>query len=316
MPIAWVTGAKGFIGMFLCLYLFKKGYRVLGLGHGAWPLELASQFGLSYWVNGEIDDSNLSQLLNYSGVPEVIYHLAGGSSVGLSMQVPNEDFRRTVVSTANLLEWIRLHASKSKLLLISSAAVYGNSLTTPIKEEGLYVPYSPYGFHKKSSELLCESYSKSFGLKIGIVRLFSIYGPGLRKQFLWDLSCRLMLNPDNLEFNGSGMESRDWLYVEDAVRLLSTVAENVSDVFLIVNGGTGISTSIRDVVDLFCKALDINPTVQFSGIQRPGDPQSLVADIGRITSFGFSPQYNLDVGVRKYIDWYKSFYHDTSPRIT
>jgi UDP-glucose 4-epimerase len=306
MSVAWVTGAKGFIGKFLCLHLSQQGYKVLGLGHGAWPLKIAAQHGLSYWVNGEINESNLAQMLNHSGTPEVIYHLAGGSSVGLSLQFPNEDFRRTVTSTASLLEWIRFHIPQVKLLLVSSAAVYGNSQSTCIPEDGLYTPYSPYGFHKRAAELLCESYACNFGIRTAIVRLFSIYGPSLCKQLLWDLSCRLSTNPVYLEINGSGKELRDWLYVQDAVILLTTVAKNISTELLVVNGGTGIGTSVREIVDMLCQSWGLNPLLEFSGVQRPGDPQSLIADSQKITSLGFSPQCNTNVGIQKYVDWYKS----------
>jgi UDP-glucose 4-epimerase len=315
MSVAWVTGAKGFIGRYLCLHLSQQGYTVLGLGHGAWPLEIAAQSGLSFWVNGEIENSNLAQILHHSGAPDIIYHLAGGSSVGLSMQFPNEDFRRTVVSTSTLLEWIRLHTPRSKLLLVSSAAVYGNSQTTPILEDSLYTPYSPYGFHKRSAELICESYSQTFGIQSAIVRLFSIYGPGLYKQLLWDLSSRISQAPKQLEINGSGEELRDWLYVEDAVHLLTTVANNISAELLVVNGGTGIGTAVQDIVKLSCTAWGYHPQVKFSGIKRPGDPQCLIANTNKINDFGFTAQYNLSQGIQKYVNWYRGLNSNTTTTI-
>lgn len=218
MTIIWVTGARGFIGKNLSNYLAQKGDQVLGLGHGALPPEISSKFGISYWVNGEIEDSNLRQLLEKSGQPDFIYHLAGGSSVGLSIQAPAEDFRRSVSTTAALLEWIRGNVPETKLVVSSSAAIYGNNHTDKILENGCFTPYSPYGFHKRAAELLCESYAHNFGLKIAIVRLFSVYGPGLTKQLLWDLCHRLQKSPSILELHGTGNEIRDWLFVEDAVQ--------------------------------------------------------------------------------------------------
>lgn len=306
MSVIWVTGAKGFIGKHLCAHLSQKGEHVLGLGHGTWPLEIAVNSGISYWINGEIEDTNLWQLMSNSGSPDIIYHLAGGSSVGLSLQSPHEDFRRTVLSTSAILEWVRLHSPNTRLVVSSSAAIYGNSQIAYIPEEGSYTPYSPYGFHKRSSELLCESYNQNFGLQIAIVRLFSIYGPGLYKQLLWDLCNRLRSSPSKLEMNGTGEELRDWLYVNDAVKVLIKVANSTFDKFLIVNGGTGKGRSVKDVVSLTCQCWGISPEIFFSGQKRVGDPLTLVANTQKLTQLGFTPKYELKQGIQNYTDWFNS----------
>lgn len=306
MSVVWVTGARGFIGKHLSIYLSQCGERVLGLGHGAWPLEIAIESGISFWVNGEIEDSNLWKLIEHSGNPDIIYHLAGGSSVGISLQSPTEDFRRTVTSTATLLEWIRIHSPQTKLVLSSSAAVYGNTQVSHIPEEGNYTPYSPYGFHKRSAELLCESYVQSFGLQISIVRLFSIYGPGLYKQLLWDLCSRLRQLPDKLDMNGTGEELRDWLYIEDAVKILVAVASSITDELLVINGGTGKGICVSDVVDLTCQAWHVSPKITFSGQSRPGDPLTLVANIDKLDRLGFKLQHNLIEGINNYVNWFQS----------
>jgi UDP-glucose 4-epimerase len=305
MSVIWVTGAKGFIGKHLCSHLSKQGKQVIGIGHGTWSLDIAKNAGVSYWVNGEIENANLSQLLKNSGAPDIIYHLAGGSSVALSLQSPNEDFRRTVTSTATLLEWIRLFVPTTQLVMISSAAVYGDNKISHIPEYGNYTPYSPYGFHKRSSELMCESYASSFGLKVIIVRLFSVYGSGLQKQLLWDLCCRLSQLPNQLEMNGTGEELRDWLYIEDTIRLLVNIPDLTSDNFLIINGGTGKGTCIKDVVSMICRAWRLSPEILFSGCQRPGDPISLVANIEKIDKLGFTSLYDLEIGISKYVEWFK-----------
>jgi UDP-glucose 4-epimerase len=306
MSIVWITGAKGFIGRHLSQYLANNANLVLGIGHGAWPSELAIQNGISYWINGEIEDSNLWQLLEHSGKPDTIFHLAGGSSVGFSLQSPKEDFYRTVASTATLLDWIRIFTPKTKLVVISSAAVYGNTAIQPITEIGRYTPYSPYGFHKRTLELLCESYTQNFDLLISIVRLFSIYGPGLYKQLIWDLCCRLSHAPVQLEMQGTGKELRDWLYITDAVKILATVCQHQTQPFAIINGGTGFGTSVRDVVSRVCQAWHLSPQIHFSGKNRLGDPQQLVADITELQKLGVEIEYTLDLGVAAYVDWFKS----------
>lgn len=306
MAPVWVLGAKGFIGQYLSRYLAGKGHRVLGLGHGLWPVELAAETGVSYWINGEIDSANLSQLLKVGGAPATIYHLAGGSSVGLSMQSPLEDFQRTVSTTAALLEWVRAFQPDSKIVSVSSAAVYGDCPKPVLAEDGQYTPYSPYGFHKRLLELLCESYVRNFGLKVAIVRLFSIYGAGLQKQLLWDFGGRLMERPQQMTMHGTGAELRDWLHVSDAVRLLDAAASCAGDDFTILNGGTGVGTSVATVLNMMCAAWGCSPELVFSGDRRTGDPINLVADVSRVKKLlNVQPQMQLADGIADYVRWLK-----------
>ncbi len=305
MSVVWVTGAIGFIGRHLCNYLSKQDYQVSGIGHGAYFPEVSKQAEITHWINGDIEATNLQQLLEKSGHPATIYHLAGGSSVGLSLQTPAEDFRRSVVSTAALLEWIRSSSPQTKLVVSSSAAIYGDTPAENIPEEGTFTPYSPYGFHKRASELLCASYAQNFGLQIAIVRLFSIYGPGLRKQLLWDLCCRLQKSPTTLELHGTGNEIRDWLYIQDAIEILVAASTAASPVPLIVNGGTGQGTCVRDVATLLSQKMSPSVELKFSGQQRVGDPFSLVADTTRLQTLNYTPQYSLDSGLDNYVSWFK-----------
>ncbi len=314
MAVVWVTGAHGFIGKNLSNYLAQEGNQVLGIGHGAWPSEIATKSGVFYWVNGEIDDSNLRQLQEKCGQPDVIYHLAGGSSVGLSIQSPAEDFRRSVSSTAALLEWVRGNVPETKLVVSSSAAIYGNARMDVITEDGYFTPYSPYGFHKRAAELLCESYAHNFGLRIAVVRLFSVYGPGLCKQLLWDLCCRLRQSPSLLKLHGTGNEVRDWLYIEDAVRILVAASASACCTPFIVNGGTGIGTCVRDVATLLCKVWGQLIEVQFSGEQRVGDPFSLIADTKRLQSLGLVCQHKLSSGLEKYVNWFRQLNTDINQK--
>ena len=94
----------------------------------------------------------LDLLMAAQGTPDVVYHLAGGSSVGASLQAPSEDFRRTTISTALLLEWLRTKAPQAKLVCASSAAVYGDTGGLPATETYAPLPVSPYGHHKLMME--------------------------------------------------------------------------------------------------------------------------------------------------------------------
>ena len=307
MPIIWITGGKGFIGRHLARRCAEGGAAVFGIGHGSWPAGDARHWSVSHWINGEVESSNLSQLASISGPPDTVFHLAGGSSVGVSLQSPLEDFTRTVETTARLLEWARIHAAETKIVAVSSAAVYGAGLSGPIPESAPTRPYSPYGYHKSMMEALCRSYGENFGLKAAIVRLFSVYGEELHKQLLWDICCKLDGEASApLLLGGTGREIRDWLHVSDAVSLLWMARQACSPGCPVLNGGTGHGTAVMEVARSVCEAWQAPVEIRFSGLARPGDPESLVADTAKAISMGFGPAVTFAQGVRRTVDWFRS----------
>jgi UDP-glucose 4-epimerase len=306
MPIAWVTGARGFIGRRLAVYLRHQGLVVCGIGHGHLPAESWGDAGLAAWSNSEINAEALGRLANEAGAPDLIFHLAGGSAVGASLNAPFEDFTRTTGTTARLLEWLRMHSPRSKLVVASSAAVYGDTGGVPAQESRGAAPVSPYGYHKLMMEQLCHEYSRVFGLQTAVLRMFSVYGEGLRKQLLWDCSVKLMQDAESIELGGTGEELRDWVHVDDAAAMMHRVAELASVDCPIFNGGSGVAVRVRDIVTLLSESLNRSVRVRFSGISRRGDPMVLVADAARLTSVGVSCRVPINLGVRRYADWFKT----------
>lgn len=307
MATIWITGGKGFIGRHLARYLAGQGDRVFGLGHGAWPPMEAAHWGFAGWVNGEISSSNLGQLSQLHGAPDAIFHLAGGSSVGTAMANPQEDFHRTVVSSAELLEWVRLHSPATRVIAVSSAAVYGAGHADPISEDAITTPFSAYGAHKLMMETLCRSYAANFGLQVVIPRLFSVYGAEIRKQLLWDLCCKFAAG-GKVELGGTGEELRDWTDVRDVARALGLVARLASQQAHSLNIATGVATPIRDIAAIVAArwSEDGSSSFTFSGRSRPGDPVNLVADVSRLRALDIACPIVPAQGVAEYVDWFKS----------
>lgn len=302
----WVTGANGFIGRHLVRESASSGHAVHGVGHGALDPADARALGLQTWINGEVDAANLSALAAAHGLPSRVFHLAGGSSVGLSIERPFEDFSRTVASTARLLEWLRSFAPESRLIVVSSAAVYGADHTGPIPESAALAPMSPYGHHKLMMEQLCQSYVQSFGIRCMVVRLFSVYGPNLRKQLLWDICSRLRSEPRTLDLGGTGAEIRDWTDVRDVVRLLTRVAEEAwQGNFDVINGGSGRGVSVAGIADGLIRHWQSSTVVHFSGVARPGDPTSLLADNRRVLDMNFDWHIPPERGLADYVEWFR-----------
>jgi UDP-glucose 4-epimerase len=306
---AWVTGAHGFIGRYLAQQLARSGHAVYGLGHGLWPAEEARQWGVSDWTNGDISASNLEHMRQCFGLPDVVFHLAGGASVGLAMSNPHEDFRRTVIGTAELLEWQRQHAPSARLVAVSSAAVYGAGHGGAIAEDAPVSPFSPYGTHKFMMEEMCRSYAKNFGLHVATPRLFSVYGAGLKKQLLWDLCGKLQAGAD-CELGGSGEELRDWIDVRDVVQCLQSVAQVACQDAPIINIAAGVGTSVRTIAELVSRhwagAGQSLRAMRFNGLSRPGDPFSLTADVHKMRSLGLPNRIALEQGLADYVAWFRS----------
>jgi UDP-glucose 4-epimerase len=304
--IVWITGANGFIGRYLARALADAGFAVHGIGHGAINGADKRALGLQSWLNGEIDAANLNAIAAAHGRPSIVFHLAGGSSVGLSIAQPFEDFSRTVASTARLLEWVRGSAPECRVIAASSAAVYGSGHAGAIVENAALTPMSPYGQHKLMMEELCNSYAVNFGLQSTAVRLFSVYGARLRKQLLWDICSRLAQGGAELVLGGTGAEIRDWTEVHDVARLLTKLGEQPQrENFRVINGGSGRGTTVAEIATMLLKCWDREMPVRFSGSARVGDPFSLVADDESLRQLHFDWKIPIDQGLADYVTWFK-----------
>jgi UDP-glucose 4-epimerase len=306
----WITGAAGFMGRYLARALADEGHVVHGIGHGALTDSEKQRLGLRTWLNGEIDAASLNALAAH-GLPSKVFHLAGGSSVGLSIAQPLEDFSRNVVSTARLLEWLRGASPESLVVAVSSAAVYGADHRGPILEGAAPAPMSPYGRHKLMMEQLCQSYAETFGMRTLVARLFSVYGPELRKQLLWDVCSRLQQGEQTLVLGGTGAEIRDWTDVRDVARLLTVIADQPQpETFRIINGGSARGTSVAEITGMLVRNWGTDVAVRYSGVVRPGDPPSLLADDTLLRRLPFDWQITLEQGIADYVKWFKGCVRD------
>jgi UDP-glucose 4-epimerase len=167
---------------------------------------------------------------------------------------------------------------------------------------------SPYGHHKRMMEQLCQSYAATFGVQSIALRLFSVYGPGLRKQLLWDLCNRLRDGNRKLVLGGTGSETRDWTNVRDIARLLAILRTYaVLGPYHVLNGGSGVGTTVAQIADCVIDSWgDGGISVEFSGRVRAGDPISLISESSKLEALGFEWATRLDDGLNEYVQWFES----------
>lgn len=303
MKTVLITGAHGFLGRYCAAEFSRQGYRVMGIGHGTWDNSAVAGAGIDFWLEGDI---SLEQLVSLPWRPDIIVHAAGSGSVSFSLSHPMQDFERSVTTTLTVLEYARLAGYAPRIVLISSAAVYGCADESQIAEDTSLHPTSPYGVHKRMAEQLCFAYGEHFAVESSVIRFFSVYGPGLRKQLLWE-ACRRMSTAEAsepLEFFGTGSETRDWLHAKDAALLVRLVGEH-AHAGLVINGGTGEAVAVCDILKHLAVEMRWRGTIGFNGIVRTGDPGHLCADRTRAGKLGWSPSVPLSDGLADYVAWFR-----------
>jgi len=295
-----VTGGLGFLGRAVARLFSARGHTVLGLGHGQCTASAARSLGYTAWFEGELSSACLAALPRAF---DVVVHCAANSSVAYSLDHPLEAFRSTVQGTAELLDHLRQTSPGALLLFPSSAAVYGAADDRPLVETDTPNPVSPYGFYKRMTEELLDCYAQYHGIRVASVRFFSIYGPGLRKQLLWDAANRLLSGASPAVFWGTGEETRDWIHVNDAASLINHLADSSKGPYLVVNGASGKRVTVSDVLHQMRDALGSRVEIEFNGKIKPGDPRFYDADVSRLQQIGWQPSVSLADGLADHARW-------------
>jgi UDP-glucose 4-epimerase len=296
-----VTGVAGFIGGHFAEYYITQEYNVIGIDNK--PKDQISTTTLFEYKQLNLPDDQLHNLIK-KHKPDICIHCAGGSSVGFSVENPLKDFNSSALVTFHLLNSLRKFSPECKTIYPSSAAVYGNPISLPISENHPLKPISPYGYHKILCETICNEFSQLYALNIHILRIFSAYGPNLRKQIVWDTFNKVK-KENQLILYGTGKETRDFIYIDDIINATDIILNSSVNNYDIYNIASGKETSIRELAELIAKELNVNIPIVFNEITRKGDPKNWRADISKIKKLGFEPRTKLKEGILKLKDWFE-----------
>ncbi len=293
-----VTGGTGFLGSRLAEENVRIGNQV-----EVW--DLCERETSKYPIYGiDMNDEKLMTERLRAFQPDIIFHCAGSADVRVSVENPKLDFERNVCITHNLLFGLhKLNMHNTRLIFLSSAAVYGNPISLPIKENMEINPLSPYALHKAMCEHICTYFRKNYGVDARIARIFSAYGAGLKKQIFWDMYQKINKTSE-LNMFGTGRESRDYIHVDDVVQALNLIANQKKSDWYIYNVANGEETQIRQVAELFARCAEISEDkIHFDGNVREGDPLNWCADITRLKSLGYHKSISIHTGVSDYYKW-------------
>lgn len=295
----FITGVAGFLGCHAAKHFHEHGWNVVGID--SVPIEGAHLSMLSAYYSMKLPDTSLGDLLKKHS-PDVCIHCAGSASVGLSVTEPASDFYANTVLTFEVLNVLRLNAPECRFILLSSAAVYGNPQILPVNETQPAAPISPYGFHKLQCEQLCREFAGVYGMHTASMRIFSAYGIGLRRQVIWDI-CQKALIQHKLILQGTGRESRDFIHASDIATALEIVATSAPMTGEVYNLGTGREVTIEELARTILMVLDIDGAPVFDGVVPQGTPLNWRADISSLSNLGFSPSVTLEEGLRSVAQW-------------
>lgn len=290
-----IIGSYGFIGSYVASELNTK-YEIFGCDI------IPSTDRLYYQVDR---DSPTYAFAFKENQFDVCINCAGSANVQESIINPLNDFNSNLANLCNLLEVIIKYNPECKLINISSAAVYGNALSLPISVSSPLNPLSPYGVHKMLADNLVTKYAELFNISVCSVRIFSAYGNGQKKLFLWDCFQKISNTPKGgiVNFYGTGHESRDYIHISDIVQQIELVIDNAPFKGEVYNVANGEEVLIKDIIQLMQQALNKELRAKFSGTTRPGDPVNWRADISPMIEWGYKKSVPIQTGVKDYIQW-------------
>jgi UDP-glucose 4-epimerase len=294
---ALVTGGAGFIGSHIVESLVSKGAEVICIDD-----ESAPQNSKFYWnksaqnIVSDIRDEKLRNL--YKNV-DVVFHLAARSRIQPTVGNPSECFSVNVLGTQEVLEASRVNGVK-RVIYSASSSYYGNRNIPPFKEDMLPGCATPYSLSKWQGEQICDLYSKLYGLSTVSLRYFNVYGPRepLQGQYapVIGLFKKQFKEGKPMTIVGSGMQRRDFTYIDDVVEANLMAAER-NDVTGILNIGTGVNYSIEEIAKMIGGK---NPNIEYVS-ERIGETRETLADNLRAQqTIGWKPKTSLSDVINNY----------------
>jgi len=329
----YITGAAGFIGFHAVKKFLDKGFNVHGFDSinnyydvklKKSRLSILKKYKNFSFTKGLLENQKLLNLSVTKFKPSIIIHLAAQAGVRYSIDNPDVYLNSNIIGTFNVIK-IANKIGVKHLIIGSSSSVYGANKKIPFQEiDKTDHQVSFYAATKKSTESLAHSYSSLWKLPITMLRFFTVYGPFGRPDMAYYKFTKKILEGKKIDIYNKGKMYRDYTYVDDIVygiyKLINKIPsqnskkkfkkDSLSPVapFRILNIGNTKKIFLLDFINTLEKELNIKIKKNYLPMQK-GDVHSTLSDsslLKRIT--GYNPKTNYKVGIRKFLNWYLSYY--------
>ncbi len=327
-----VTGSAGFIGFHLCKLLLSEGFLVHGYDGITDYYDVKLKKRRHEILNdhpnftstvGMLEDQSLVDKEFSKFSPNVVIHLAAQAGVRYSLENPRAYIESNIVGTFNIMEAARKNDIKH-LLMASTSSVYGANQSMPFDERNKTdTQLTIYAATKKANENMAHSYAYLHKLPTTMFRFFTVYGPWGRPDMALFKFTKQILNNDEIDIYNNGEMYRDFTYVDDLVNgiklLIDAVPETGKSVcntdsispvgpYRVVNIGNSKKIKLLDFINAIESELDIEAKRNMMPMQ-VGDVKETWADVSLLEALtGFSPNTNINQGIKNFINWYKEYY--------
>lgn len=318
-----VTGSAGFIGMHTALRLLRDGHDVVGVDNLNPYYDVAlKRARLARLVHpcfaqleADLSDAAVTRALFDTERVDRVVHLAAQPGVRHSLVDPHAYTTSNITGFLNVLEGCR-HGKVSHLVYASSSSVYGANSRLPFSEDQRTDhPVSLYAATKRANELMAHSYGHLFGLPATGLRFFTVYGPWGRPDMSPISFARAIAAGQPINVFNHGRMQRDFTYVDDIVEgIVRTLAIPASPdpesgaPHALYNIGNHEAVALDVYIDMLARALG-RPAIRNYKPMQPGDVPATYADTAKLRALtGFAPSTPLEVGIARFVEWFKSYY--------
>ncbi|HKM03976.1 MAG TPA: NAD-dependent epimerase/dehydratase family protein [Lachnospiraceae bacterium] len=319
-----ITGGAGFIGYHLSKELLGQGATVIGFDSITDYYDVSikrdrlaelGDFENYTFIEGDMADKLSVDKLFTTYHPDIVVSLGGQAGVRYSIDNPSAYIQSNIVGFFNILEACRFNPVKH-LLYASSSSVYGGNAKIPFSTtDQVDTPVSLYAATKKSDELMAYAYCKLYGIKATGLRFFTVYGPMGRPDMAYFKFAKKIMAGEPIQIYNNGDMLRDFTYVDDIVEGIKNILCNPPKedfqgaAYKIYNIGNNKPQKLMDFITILEKALGKEAVKEYYPMQ-PGDVYQTYADVTDLMNdFHFKPDTSLEVGLGKFVDWFKEYYH-------
>ncbi len=305
-----ITGCYGFIGFNFLNYILKnypKDFYIVGIDSLENKCSKENSKKLPKQNNFKFIESNICNIneLDFDFKDfDTLVNFAAESHVDNSIRNPEKFINSNILGTSKILQ-NSLENNIENNLHISTDEVYGSTLDKYFKEDEKMNPSSPYSASKASAEMICNSFIKTYGMNINILRPANNYGIYQQPEKLIPFSILNLLNGKNIEIYGEGKNVRHWLHVEDTCAgifhiLISKMKNEV------LNIGSGEYLTNLDLANIILEKLELDNSRLSFIKDRPGHDYRYAINFSKLQESGWNPVFNLKESIEEIIDWYKN----------